>query len=57
MDYLQFLKQLKKDEAKSGQVKTAKKYGITQVAVSLILNGKRSGFQIWQKRFGKGVKK
>lgn len=57
MDYLVFLKQLKKDEEKLGQARTAKKYGITQGLVSLILNGKRSGFRVWQKLQGARVKK
>lgn len=57
MDYQEFLKQLKKDEVKLGQMKTAEKYGITQVAVSLILSGKRSGFQVWQRLHGAKVKK
>jgi hypothetical protein len=57
LDYQEFLKRLRKDEAKLGQVKTAEKYGITQVAVSLILSGKRSGFQVWQKLHGAKAKK
>ncbi len=57
MDYLVFLNQMKRDEKKLGQAKTAKKYGITQGLVSLILNGKRSGFRVWQKLHGPEVKK
>jgi hypothetical protein len=56
-DYLEFLKQFKKDEVKLGQVKTAEKYDITQVAVSLIVRDKRSGFQVWKKLYGRKDKK